>query len=185
MNIGASSEEDYGEYFSWGNIDPHVPTSDNSFSPYSWGDSNAYSPYKDTPGATIQFTSDTKNADYAANSGYDAARENMGGSWRMPTATEFKELYDNTDREWTQINGVNGYKFMKKSDHSVYVFFPAAGNGYGTLLYNGDSNGIYWASSLRSAGYGYYLFFNSSNVNPQADGERYSGLSARAIQDAV
>jgi hypothetical protein len=124
QNVGASSEEDFGEYFSWGNVEGHKPTG-NRFS-YNFNSDS----YKNTPGASIQFTSDTKNADYNPTSGYDAAHENMGGDWRMPTSNEFKELYENTDSEWTSINGVNGRKFMKKSDHSVYVFFPAAGHSY-------------------------------------------------------
>ena len=95
-NVGASSEEDYGEYFSWGNVDGHEPTG-TAFD-YNWGSSNS-GPYASTPGASISFTSDTKNADYTPTSGYDAAHENMGGDWRMPTATEFQELYDNTDGE--------------------------------------------------------------------------------------
>jgi hypothetical protein len=85
-NIGAVSEEDYGAYFSWGNVEPHYPTG-TTFD-YDWGISND-DLYASTPGASIPFTSQTMNADYSADSGYDAARELLGGSWRMPTATEF------------------------------------------------------------------------------------------------
>lgn len=182
MNVGAESEEEDGAYFSWGNIEPHFPTSASSFSPYTWGGSNTGSPYKDTPGASIPFTSQTKNADYSADSGYDAARELFGGSWRMPTATEFKELYDNTDNEWTTINGVNGRKFMKKTDHSVYVFFPAAGYGSNTSLSSRGSVGNYWSSSLYSADNGYYLLSSSSYIVPQSRNYRYYGCSVRAVQ---
>jgi len=179
MNVGAASEEDAGEYFSWGNVEGHKSTNDR-FS-YNWGSSNT-GPYASTPGASIPFTSQTKNADYSADSGYDAARELFGGSWRMPTATEFKELYDNTDNEWTTVNGVNGRKFMKKTDHSVYVFFPAAGYGNGTSLHDRGSSGYYWSSSLNSADYGYILDFVSSNVFPQDYNNRYFGYSVRAVQ---
>ena len=184
FNIGAESEEEYGAYFSWGNIEPHFPTSNNSFSPYTWGSRNDTSPYKDTPGATIPFTSQTMNADYSEESGYDAARELLGGSWRMPTATEFQELYDNTDREWTNINGVNGCKFMKKSDHSVYVFFPAAGYGEQNVLDYRGEDGAYWSSSLKTADYAIRFFIGSSgnSIYPQSVGARYRGISVRAVQ---
>lgn len=178
-NIGAESEEEDGAYFSWGNIEPHFPNG-TTFS-YNWGSSNT-GPYASTPGSSIPFTSQTKNADYSADSGYDAARELLGGSWRMPTATEFKELYDNTDNEWTTVNGVNGRKFMKKTDHSVYVFFPAAGFGNNTSLSSRGSYGLYWSSSLGSADRGYRLNCNSSNVNPQDYSSRCSGYSVRAVQ---
>lgn len=181
-NVGANSETDYGEYFSWGNITGHKSTNGSTFDDsYDFGTSNS-GPYASTPGASIQFTYQHKNADYAANSGYDAARENLGGLWRMPTATEFKELYDNTDNEWTSINGVYGRKFMKKTDHSVYVFFPAAGYGHGTSLRYRGSLGLYWFSSLYSADYGYYLNFDSSSVYPQSSNDRYRGSSVRAVQ---
>jgi hypothetical protein len=131
-NYQIGEETDYGAYVSWGNVTPHFSSNNFKFDDnYDWGTSNS-GPYQSTPGVNIMFTSQHKNADYSADSGYDAARELLGGSWRMPTATEFQELYDNTDREWTTINGVSGMKFMKKSNHSVYVFFPAAGYGYGT-----------------------------------------------------
>lgn len=121
------NETDYGYYFSWGNITGYKSTNGSTFDGgYDWGGAN-YGPYASTPGSSIPYTSQHKNADYAADSGYDAARENLGGSWRMPTANEFQELYDNTDNEWTSVGGVYGRKFMKKLDHSVYVFFPAAG----------------------------------------------------------
>jgi uncharacterized protein (TIGR02145 family) len=178
-NIGAESEEEDGAYFSWGNIEPNFPNG-TTFS-YNWGSSNT-GPYASTPGASIPFTSQTKNADYSADSGYDAARELFGGSWRMPTATEFQELYDNTDNEWTTVNGVNGRKFMKKTDHSVYVFFPAAGNGRNTSLRSRGSNGRYWSSSLYPADSGYYLGFDSSSATSQFGSYRYLGFSVRAVQ---
>lgn len=182
-NVGAESEEGYGAYFSWGNVTGHKSTNGSTFDDsYDWGTVNT-GPYASTPGASIQFTSQHKNADYSATSGYDAARKNLGGSWRMPTATEFQELYDNTDNEWTSINGVYGRKFMKKSDHSVYVFFPAAGYSDGTSLGYRGSYSYYWSSSLYSAGHGYHLLFDSSSVLPQNHGNRYRGYSVRAVQD--
>jgi uncharacterized protein (TIGR02145 family) len=102
----------------------------------------------------------------------------------MPTATEFKELYDNTDRVWTTINGVNGWKFMKKSDHSVYVFFPAAGNSSSTNLSNVGFTGSYWSSSLDSTDFGYSLYFGEGAVFPQRTFSRNRGLTVRAVKEA-
>lgn len=178
-NVGALSPSDYGEYFSWGNVDGHKSSNGSTFDDsYDFGTST----YNSTPGASIPYTSRTKNADYSADSGYDAARENLSGDWRMPTATEFKELYDNTDNEWTTINGVNGRKFMKKSDHSVYVFFPAAGCANGTSLIDSGSFGLYWSSSLYNTDNGHFLYFYVSNIDPQDHYNRYRGFSVRAVQ---
>lgn len=174
-------ETDYGAYVSWGNVVPHFSTNGSSFDDsYDWGTSNS-GPYASTPGSSIQFTSQHKNADYSADGGYDAARELLGGPWRMPTATEFQELIDNTDNEWTTINDVAGRKFMKKTDHSVYVFFPAAGSCSGKSLFSRGANGLYWSSSLYSAGDGYHLSFSSSTVSPQRNNTRCRGFSVRAV----
>ena len=176
-------ETDFGAYVSWGNVSPHFSANGSTFDDsYNWGSSNTSSPYKDTNGAKITFSSQHKNADFSADGGCDAARELLGGAWRMPTAAEFQELYDNTDSEWTTINGVAGRKFMKKSDHSVYVFFPAAGSGFGSSLNYRGTDGFYWSSSLYSAGYGYRLYFRSSSVDPQDYNNRYGGFSVRAVQ---
>jgi hypothetical protein len=71
---------------------------------------------------------------------------------------------------------------MKKSDHSVYVFFPASGRYNGTTLKNRGTYGYYWSASFNSATNAYYLDFSSSNVNPQNNNYRYRGLTVRPVQ---
>ena len=71
---------------------------------------------------------------------------------------------------------------MKKTDHSVYVFFPADGSGNGASLFNRGTYGYYWSASWLSAANAYNLLFNSSSVNPQRSNNRYLGYSVRAVQ---
>jgi len=169
-NYSVGNETDYGCYFSWGNIVGH-----NNGEGYDFGTSNS-GPYASTPGKQVSH-------DIASNdAAHDAALATLGGSYRMPTKAEFKELYDNTDNEWTTIDGVAGRKFMKKTDHSVYVFFPAAGYGYGTSINDVGSYGGYWSSSWLSADDAYGLYFSSSSVYPQLNYHRYLGFSVRAVQ---
>jgi hypothetical protein len=78
--------------------------------------------------------------------------------------------------------GVAGRKFMKKSDHSVYVFFPASGYYNGTSLSYRGTRGYYWSSSFNSATVAYYLGFSSSSVNPQSSGSRRYGFTVRPVQ---
>ena len=108
----------------------------------------------------------------------------MGGSWRMPTKDEFQELYDNTDSEWVaDYHGIAGRKFMKKTNHNVFIFLPAAGVYYGTTLLYRGSGGLYWSRSVHSsASSGHGLFFNSGGVYPQNDYGRYCGQPDRAVQ---
>ena len=169
-------ETDFGAYFSWGNIVPHFSANGSTFDDsYDFGTSNS-GPYASTPGASV-------GANIPSNdSVHDAALALLGTPWHLPTKEDFQELYDNTDNEWATINGVAGRKFMKKTDHSVYVFFPAAGRGHGTSLSPRGSYGDYWSSSWLSADNAYLLYFNSSSVNPQDYYNRYLGYSVRAVQ---
>ncbi len=169
MNLGANAPEEAGLYFSWGNVEGHAAGSGYNFNS---------STYNSTPGGGISGLSQHDSFGQA----YDAAHAILGGSWRMPTDAEFKELYDNTDSEWTTLNGVAGRKFMKKSDHSVFIFFPAAGFYDGTTLKYSGSDGYYWSSSWSSSFYGYGLYFISGYVDPQYYNDRYFGFSVRAVQ---
>lgn len=170
-------ETDYGAYVSWGNIVPQFSSNGSTFDDgYNWGTGNEDEPYASTPGASL-------SADILSNdSAHDAALALLGTPWHLPTKEDFKELYDYTDNEWTTINGMNGRKFMKKTDHSVYVFFPAGGNGHSTSLINRSSYGFYWSGSWYSADQAYYLLIKSSGVDPMSGNFRYNGFSVRAVQ---
>ena len=176
--IGA--ETDYGAYVSFGNVTPHFSANGSTFDDgYDWGTANT-GPYASTPGAAIS-GAQTTGASYAANSGYDAARQLLGGKWRMPTAAECKELNDNCTSAWVTKNGVAGREFTSNIN-GAKIFFPAAGCGYGTSLYGRGSYGDYWSSSLLSADNGYLLYVYSGGVNPQSNYGRYYGFTVRAVQ---
>ena len=115
---------------------------------------------------------------------YDTASQIMGSDWRMPTKADFQELLDNTRKEWTQVNGVNGYKFTSKTDETKYIFFPAAG-----LCDDGSVNGVgsygyVWGSSLlTSIPYlARYLNFNSGGCD-MSNFSRFLGLSVRGVRE--
>ena len=78
----------------------------------------------------------------------DVATVVLGVGYKMPTKTQFEELIDETDNEWTSINGVNGFKFTNKLDSSKYIFLPAAGYCRSSNLSSVGNEGRYWSSSL-------------------------------------
>ena len=57
----------------------------------------------------------------------------------MPLREDIEELISQTDKELATINGVPGIKFMKKSNHSVYLFFPLY-TSFKAPTYTGDSD---------------------------------------------
>ena len=127
--------------------------------------------YDTTPGADI--TTDLSLEQ-------DAARANLGEPWRMPTAAEFQELYDNCTAIWTSRNNVDGLLFTSNVNGNT-LFFPAAGLYSGTsLLYRG-TRGYYWSSSFDSTIKALGLSLDNVNVNPQYTYDRRFGFSVRAV----
>ena len=175
-NVGATSPEEYGDYFAWGETTPKTT--------YNW------TTYKYCNGTYDSMTKYCINPDYGTVDNKttlelsdDAAHVNWGGSWRMPTAAEQDELRNtnNCTWTWTTQNGVNGYKVTSKKNGNS-IFLPAAGYRGSSDLKNAGSYGNYWSSSLRtvSSSSAYDWSFNSSNVD-RLYYQRYCGLSVRAV----
>lgn len=185
-NIGATKPEEYGLYFAWGETTGYANASAKPGGGFAW---STYELCKGSPStmkkyctSSSQGTVDNKTTLEPED---DAAHVIMGGNWRMPTAEEFKKLYDVCNVTWvTGYNGgnVNGRLFTLKTDSSKQLFFPAAGYAGASML-NVGTNGLYWSSSLSTSdSYNAYgLYFSSSGVNPRNYDNRDSGYSVRAI----
>jgi hypothetical protein len=121
-NVGATEPEEYGGYYGW--ADPTGTKTTEKL---------IYYPSADPPG-NISGTE------------YDIARAQWGGSWRMPTSKECKELFDSCTCTWTTQNGVDGMKAVGPNGNSI--FLPAAGYRTGTDFYNAGLIGEYWSGTL-------------------------------------
>ena len=171
-NVGAKSPEDYGGYFAWG----ETTTKNN----YTWGtcfdcldkNGDSWSIYKKEGKTKIE-----------PNSGHDTARQNWGGSWRMPTIDELEELNSKCTWTWTSKDGHYGYLLTGPNGNSI--FLPAAGSRSGMSSYiNVGEYGYYWSSTLSSSlSYrAQYLYFNSSNHYTNFYSRR-DGLSVRPVTE--
>ena len=174
-NVGAKSPEDYGAFFSWGNVEPHFPKKDDM----DWGDSmNAFDydfssdEYRRTPGYKLEGDIDVN---------HDAASFHLGKLWRMAQECDFVEL--SKFCVWTRktVNGVNGYLVTSKVNGNV-IFFPCSGFCYGSSWNGRGSNGYYWSRSLYSAAGGRILGFYSGGVYPRSDYSRFGGFAVRPVQ---
>ena len=166
-NVGATSPEEYGDYFAWGET--------NTKSEYSSSNCPAYE-------LSISELQSHGYIDGEGNltSQYDAAIANWGGDWRMPTIAEMQELLNNCIWTWTTQNGVNGYNVEGPSGASI--FLPAAGFRYGSSLYGAGGRGYYWSSSPNEDNdrCAYCLYFDSGSHGMVNDDRSY-GLSVRSI----
>ena len=146
MNVGATSETDYGYYFQWGETEPHDANTPYDYLHYKYGNGahDALTKYcTDSRRGTVDDKTTLELKD-------DAARAIMGGDWRMPTQKEFQELIDNTNSEWTQVNGVNGRRFTstKEGYQNNSIFIPASGTLSGFSTYTQEASYSVWSSSL-------------------------------------
>ena len=169
-NVGASSPEEYGDYFAWGETEPKETY---DWSTYKWcnGDNlsltkyNYYKLYGTVDNLTLLQMAD------------DAARANWGGSWRMPTDTEWTELRTQCEWTWTSQSGVTGY-VVKSKTNTNSIFLPASGSRSNSSR----SYGFYWSSSLSMRGpdEAWYLGFNSDSV-VRYETNRYAGYTIRPV----
>ena len=73
---------------------------------------------------------------------------------------------------------------VKAGLRSARAFLPAAGNRNGTSVNNVGSNGNYWSATYNNSNNAYNLNFNSGNVNPSNNNNRYNGRSVRLVRSA-
>ncbi len=192
-NVGATADtgtDSYGDYFSWGERTGHTAITKtgsleilNAFnsrfssSSYTWKDNPKRLPLEN-----------------------DAANYNWGDPWRMPTSAEFQALKDNTYWKWEdtdkgyyvyapqsgdagKLNSDSGVTGTYDKTIAYLLFFPAAGHGSETTLFQAGADGNYWSSTLNSSvtGNAYNLYFKSDKASPQNNYYRYAGFSVRAV----
>ena len=157
-NVGATTPEEYGDYFAWGETTTNETYTENNCATYN-----------------------VSMNDISGNAQYDAATANWGGSWRMPTKNELNELINNCTWTWTTQNGVNGYNVEGPNGNSI--FLPAAGHRLGSSLYCAGIYGIYWSSTPyeNDGGYSAYYFGFESDSHHMANDGRYYGQSVRPV----
>lgn len=180
-------------YFSWGNIDPHNLTSNNSFAPWSWGNSDNSDPYISTPGALITYPDSMDDKQ-------NAAKVFCGLSWTIPKRQDFVELIENC--VFIDINGneipstqtnkiitlpastgdgfVNGIYLRSKSNGNK-IFFPCCGNGSESKINNYKNSGYYWANQLGANNYPFRLSFTTNSFSPSTTDLKYKGLTIRPV----
>lgn len=139
QNVGAQNKYDTGGYYSWGEVEEKADYDRQYYAYYN----NETGLYNEMIGTVINGHREL------CGTSYDVARQEMGGTWRMPTNEELEELRDNCTWTWTTTNGASGYVVKSKKNNNS-IFLPAAGYKISTSAITGNS-GAYWSST-------YYAF---------------------------
>ena len=184
-NVDATTPEEYGGYYAWGETEEKEN--------YCW---NTYKWCNDRLSRLTKYCTDDSCCIIVDNKTIldledDVAHVKWGGSWRMPTIDEYKELIYNCSWKWTTRKRVKGYKVTSKINGKS-IFLPAAGaklsahsdstGTYVTGTYYEGSRALYWSSSLFTAlNYNASLFFFSESKKGRQYNYRYYGFTVRPV----
>ena len=147
-NVGASKAEDYGNYYAWGET---YTKDEYSWETYKFRQSyNTMTKYVSNP--KEGYPSGFSDGKVDLESVDDAATQNLGSSWRMPTYQEMQALYNYVDMKWTRYKGVYGIVMTSKIEgfSNAVLFFPAGGyrSGTGSGAVKTGVYGQYWTASV-------------------------------------
>ncbi|MCF0166995.1 MAG: hypothetical protein HUJ89_07615 [Bacteroidales bacterium] len=192
-NLGATTPEGKGNYYGWGMKEPYdISTDSANWTTYfqkigGSGTSSAACGTADDPlkeylygGSKFNVASSAGTADGIGGTEWDAARKTLKGSWRMPSAKEFEELYNSDNCTWTSetIDGVSVRTFTSKTNGKS-ISIPWAG---GINLSNILTGGYYWSSTAFNGAnnYAHYLSFGAGSCLVRNE-ERYFGFPIRPV----
>ena len=160
MNLGATSVEDYGNYYFWGDTEP-ITTGSN----YKYVNDCFYNGGGETK--YLKYVSDGQygNVDKKVilDSVDDAAYLATGGEWSIPTEADIDELLQYCNWEVANLNGKPGIKFIGPNGNSI--FLPNPGE-YNTLLFtlNEGFGTNYWTNSSCHSSPQYHWNRNSGDT---------------------
>ena len=163
-NVGASTPDDYGDYFAWGDISAATAT--------------AVSPYDDE-----------EATDFAGDATYDAATNEWGGNWKTPTKTQLEELVSDCTWTWGTYDGTSVKGFLVTGSNGNSIFLPAAGyvtvsSETATTSYAGTT-GYYWSSTPNTSDTdnAYFLHLYNSAYQQVSSGDKEICRSIRAVTE--
>ena len=175
-NVGATSPEEFGDYYAWGEIEEKDCCNWNT---YKWCNGS----YDTQTKYCTEIYNGNVDKKTTLEIEDDVARVKWGGKWRMPTKSEIKELYYDCTWVWAEINDKNGHLVIGPNGNSI--FLPAAGYRDGDEIRYCGSLGYYWSSTLGE----FYSSYNACALNfnhdsyKWRDDYRYYGYTVRPVKD--
>ena len=181
MNVGATSPEEYGDYFAWGETTA-------SKTNYDWDT------YFDTSDGGVTFLKYANDKKTKLDPEDDAASQIWKGTWRIPTYTEWAALRDEVNFEWAWTDdynetGIPGMVVTSKvaGYEGNSIFLPATGAQAGTSGEHAQqegTQGYYWSSVLYEgdSDMASDLRFMDNHVSSYRMHRSY-GLSIRAVSE--
>lgn len=155
VNLGAGMPWEVGSHFAWGEAQPKESYTEEN---YKWQGKDVG---KDIGGTW-----------------YDAATQQLGQPWRMPTYDEWHALIVNSKPEYLEVNGKIGSLFTARNGN--HIFLPANGYIYESQVYT-PHEGFYWSSSNSSIGNAYVTYLPANSFG-QSNYAKPTGIGIRAVR---
>jgi len=197
VNLGASSPEEFGDYYAWGETEPYYQPGHSQDDPCKfWREGKVngytYSSYRWYSSGWTRYNisseygivdNKTSFRDYDYED--DAARAKWAGEWRMPSKADWDELNEKCTWTWTGLNGVSGYRVSGPSGESIFI--PAAGmRAKSSIIHSGEGN--YYSSDLavslehQNPTSAYEMWFDQTqHTTDYWIAARYCGCSVRPV----
>ena len=193
-NLSASAPEMYGLYCAWAEIDcndffdwAHYMWMDygcnnsDGINKYTIADNCVTGNWYNEAGA---FCGDGKNDLSAYYYEDDAARQILGGSWRIPTPGDFEELIANTDYAYVrdEQDRTVGMILTSKADPDKSIYLPTCGYVVTGIMEN-IYRGYYWTSTIHNTSGAYAFTFGGSDGPGIATLSRFLGAFIRPVSE--
>lgn len=180
-NVGATIPEDFGNYYSWGELSPKTKYNWESYKYVIPGDLTILK-YNTEP---EYGTADNLTILEAAD---DAAAQTLGGKWRTPTKADWDEIWGSPNCKWiwTKHNledgtSVRGCEVVNNKT-GVTLFLPFAGYAAQETIQQQNEYGYYWTADL-DADYAYCAYCMDLSSDAWYTYMRYQGMPVRAVRD--
>jgi uncharacterized protein (TIGR02145 family) len=144
---------------------------------YAWGETSSKETYTN---ANYTYTENVNKLP----ADHDAAAQNWGDGWRMPTEAEWNELVESCTIQWETVNGIQGQRYTSRRNGKS-IFLPAAGVKKSSVSFLG-SYGYYWSNTknpIHDTEGSCMVFSRDGQYNdPSQSYTRFTGLQIRPVK---
>lgn len=173
-NVGATTPEGFGGYYSWGEIEKE----DGNYKWYN-GSYRKIIKYNDK----IYYSGPIDNKTQLDLED-DVAHIMWGGNWRMPTEAEWQELKEKCSWYYGYQNDIFGLTAIGPNGNSIFI--PCAGYSNDSDILYMEEDAYYWSSTRDSGAYSaneayYFYYYEYNNRLKIATQNRIFGCSVRPV----